>query len=95
MKSDKKHNKKQIDAEINRMLLSDFDKIENFVVSRWKQMFIGAGIIIVIVAIAYGIVVKKDNNAFAARSAIANATGKQQLRSLHKRHFSTTPQYTC
>lgn len=88
MKSDKKHNKKQIDAEINRMLLSDFDKIENFVVSRWKQMFIGAGIIIVIVAIAYGIVLKKDNNAFAARSAIANATGKQQLIEVIDRYSS-------
>ena len=28
----KANNKKQIDAEINRMLLSDFDKIEHFVI---------------------------------------------------------------
>ena len=72
----KKENKKQIDAEINRVLLSDFDKIENFVVSRWKQMFIGAGVIIVFVAIAYGIMLKKENNELAAQSAIANAATK-------------------
>lgn len=75
----KENNKKHIDAEINRVLLNDFDKIENFVISRWKQMFIGAGVIIVLVAIAYGIVLKKENNAAAARSAIAEASSKEQL----------------
>ena len=60
MKKEQNKKKKQIDAEINRALLNDFDKIENFVVSRWKQMLIGAGVIIVLVAIGYGIFIKKS-----------------------------------
>ena len=84
----KKENKKQIDAEINRVLLSDFDKIENFVVGHWKQMFIGAGVIIVLVAIAYGIMLKKENNELAAQSAIANAATKQQLIEVIERYSS-------
>lgn len=74
-----KDNKKHLDAEINRVLLNDFDKIENFVVTRWKQMFIGAGVIIVLIAIAYGIMLKKENDELAAQRAIANAATKQQL----------------
>lgn len=79
MKNAKKNEKKQIDAEINRMLLSDFDKIESFVVSRWKEMFIGAAVIIVLVAIAYGIMLKKDSNLRAAQRAIANAATETEL----------------
>ena len=74
-----KNNKKQLDAEINRMLLNDFDKIENFIVTRWKQMFICAGVIIVLVAVAYGVMLKKENNERAAQSAVANAVTKEQL----------------
>ena len=84
----KANNKKQIDAEINRMLLSDFDKIEHFVISRWKQMFIGAGVIIVLVAIAYGIMLKKENNERAAQRAIANAVTEEQLSDVIKRYAS-------
>ncbi len=75
----KKDNKKQIDAEINRVLLNDFDKIETFVISKWKQLFIGAGVIIVLVAIAYGIMLKKENNERAAMRVIADASTKEQL----------------
>lgn len=84
----KVNNKKQIDAEINRVLLNDFDKIENFVVTRWKQMFIGAGVIIVLVAIAYGILLKKENNAAAARRAIADASTKEELSQVIERYKS-------
>ena len=84
----KANNKKQIDAEINRVLLSDFDKIEHFVISRWKQMFIGAGVIIVLVAIAYGVMLKKENNDRAAQRAVADAATKEQLTEVIKRYNS-------
>lgn len=84
----KADNKKQIDAEINRVLLNDFDKIETFVISRWKQLFIGAGVIIVLVAIAYGIMLKKENNERAAQRAIADAATEEQLSDVIKRYSS-------
>ena len=75
----KDNNKKQIDAEINRVLLNDFDKIETFIISKWKQLFIGAGVIVVLVAIGYGIMLKKENNERAAQRVIADAATKEQL----------------
>ena len=75
----KNNNKKQIDAEINRVLLNDFDKIETFIISKWKQLFIGAGVIVVLVAIGYGIMLKKENNERAAQRVIADAATKEQL----------------
>ena len=75
----KKDNKKHIDAEINRVLLNDFDRIESFVIGKWKYMCIGAVVIIVLVAVGYGVMAKKESNENTVRQAIANASTKAEL----------------
>lgn len=79
----KNDNKKKIDSELNRVLLNDFDRIEGFVRSYWKHMLIGAGVIIVIVAVAYGVILKKEKNEKAAKLAVAVAVKENNVEKLN------------
>ncbi len=75
----KKDTKKHIDAEINRVLLNDFDRVESFIIGKLKYLCIGAVAIIVLVGIGYGVMFKKERNENAVRQTLANASTKAEL----------------
>jgi hypothetical protein len=71
--------KKTLDAEITNALTDEFDRFEHFALTRWKQIIWCGVLIIVIVAVIFGVMAIQESSDRTAAAALSNAKTIEEI----------------